>query len=64
MGLHNHATFALTLLEHQVECKIARELDKPVIARLGHDEDTLDMSAHTGATWTGMSIPGSREPTN
>ena len=50
MGLHNHATFAVALLKHQVERKIAGELDKPVIARFGHDEDTLNMSAHAGAT--------------
>lgn len=41
--LHNHSTVPIALFFHEVHGELAGELDKPVVASLGHDEHTLDV---------------------
>ena len=49
---HNHAPLArVTPFEHEIEGELTCELDEPVVPRLRHDEDALDMGAYTGTTW-------------
>ena len=48
---HNHTSVAASLLEHEVQSELAGQLDQPVVPRLRHDEDALDMGAYTGTTW-------------
>ena len=48
---HNHSPVGTALLQHEIEGKLAGELDEPVVPRLRHDEDALDMGAYTGTTW-------------
>ena len=47
---HNHSPVGTALLQHEIEGKLASELDEPVVPRLGHDEDALDVGADASAT--------------
>ena len=47
---HNDTSLVATLFQHEIEGKLAGELDETVVSRLGHDEDTLDVRADAGAT--------------
>ena len=37
-NVHNHASAGLAGLEHQIESQLSRQLDEPVVSRLGDDE--------------------------
>ena len=58
--LHNHSTVPVSLLLHEVHGELAGELNKPVVASLGHDEHALDVRPNAPATWMRHENRGAR----
>ena len=47
---HDDATIPVAFLQHKIERKFPSQLDQSVIPGFGHDQNVLNVRAHSGTT--------------